>query len=132
VQKQQLKSNLRKRLQHGAAEADLAALDRLLADDYVSIYSDASVFTKNEFLSWFDKTAPLEKRAKPDVLTTHSESIHVYGDTAVVVGTLHEKGTFMGKPYEARGRFTDVWHRENGRWRLVLTHESHFPKEPKG
>jgi ketosteroid isomerase-like protein len=111
---------------------DRAALDRLLADDYVLIYSDASLFTKKEFLSWFDKSAPLEKRAKPEVLTTHSESIRVYGDAAaVVVGTLHKKGTFMGKPYEARGRFTDVWRRENGQWRLILTHESHFPEEPK-
>jgi ketosteroid isomerase-like protein len=115
----------------GQLKEDHAKLDRLLADDYVSIYSDASVFTKKEFLSWFEKSAPPEKRAKPEVLTTRNESVHVYGDTAVVVGTLHEKGIFMGKPYEARGRFTDVWRLENGEWWLVLTHESHFPKGPK-
>jgi ketosteroid isomerase-like protein len=110
---------------------DFAGLAKLFADDYMSVYSDATVFSKKDFLSWFDKSAPPEKRVRLEVLTTHNESVRVYGEMAVVVGTLHEKGIFMGKPYEARGRFTDVWHREDGQWRLILTHESHFPEEPK-
>jgi ketosteroid isomerase-like protein len=103
----------------------------LLADDYVLVYSDASIFSKKDFLSWFDKDAPTEKRAAPEILTTQNESVRVFGDTAIVVGTLHEKGKFMGKPYEAHGRFTDIWTLKDGRWVLVLTQESHFPEEQK-
>jgi ketosteroid isomerase-like protein len=108
-------------------QGDAAGLGALLADDYVSIYADGTVYTKKDWLSWFDKSAPREKRAAPEDLATENESVRIFGDTAIVVLRLHEKGSFFGQPYEARGRATDVWIRRGDHWVLVLTHESHFP-----
>jgi len=108
-------------------QGDAAGLAALLADDYISIYANGTVYTKKDWLSWFDKAAPMEKRAAPEILATENESIRVFGDAAVVVLRLHEKGTFFGQPYEARGRATDVWVRRGDHWVLVLTQESHFP-----
>jgi ketosteroid isomerase-like protein len=48
----------------------------------------------------------------------------MHGNTAVVTGAYHEKGTEKGKPYEYRDRFTDVWMNTNGRWQVIASHYS--------
>jgi hypothetical protein len=35
-----------------------------------------------------------------------------------------DKGTYKGKPFNHRGRFTDTWVRLNGKWLCVATHSS--------
>ena len=48
----------------------------------------------------------------------------MHGNTAVVTGAYHEKGTEKGKPYEYRDRFTDVWMNIKGRWQVIASHYS--------
>ncbi|MBX3560324.1 MAG: nuclear transport factor 2 family protein [Sphingomonas sp.] len=54
------------------------------------------------------------------VKTTHH--IHQMGDVATVTGRGRNTGTFRGEPMEADEWITDVYHRQDGRWRCVLTH----------
>jgi ketosteroid isomerase-like protein len=69
-------------------------------------------------------------------LTPQEVQIHVYGDTAWsefewnFVAKLRKDGT----PYHSRGRETQVYHRERGKWRIVHVHDSRVPDAavPKG
>jgi hypothetical protein len=38
-----------------------------------------------------------------------------------VTGVYREKGTYKGKPYQRRGRFTDTWVKQKGTWQCVAS-----------
>ena len=61
-------------------------------------------------------------------------SIHVYGDTAWADFTYTFHATFRadGKKLISTGRETQVQHKENGVWRIVLVHYSGPPLAAKG
>ena len=48
----------------------------------------------------------------------------IYGDTAVVTGLDTIAGMNKGQPYTAKGLYTDVWIKRDGRWQCVRTHAS--------
>jgi ketosteroid isomerase-like protein len=102
---------------------DVDAADALLSKDFVlTAASDGSLRNKSEFLPMIgDKSNPLE------VLEYGGMQIRVYGDTAVVLSTIHEKADYGGKPVEFRGRRTAVWVQQNKRWVCVTIHASSFP-----
>lgn len=96
---------------------DTKALDLLLADRFVSIDIDGSLQTKGELLA--SLKAP--GYAAPTQAVTEQSNADVYGDSAVVVGIYHTKGTEKGKPFMHRERFVDTWARINGTWRCVAS-----------
>ena len=53
--------------------------------------------------------------------TSDDMKLRRFGDTVVVTGATHEKGTFKGKAYEHYGRFTDTWIKSNGEWICVAS-----------
>jgi ketosteroid isomerase-like protein len=110
-------------LRQAELKYDVQAADALLSKDFVlTAASDGTLRSKSEFLPMIgDKSDPLE------VLEYVAMQIHVYGDTAVVLSTLHEKAYYGGKPVEFRGRRTAVWVRQNQRWVCVTIHASSFP-----
>jgi ketosteroid isomerase-like protein len=110
-------------LRQAELKYDVQAADALLSKDFVlTAASDGTLRSKSEFLPMIgDKSDPLE------VLEYGAMQIHVYGDTAVVLSTLHEKAYYGGKPVEFRGRRTAVWVRQNQRWVCVTIHASSFP-----
>ena len=54
--------------------------------------------------------------------------LHRHGDTVVVIGATHEKGTAKGKPYEHYGRFTDTWIKHEAKWLCVASQLALIPK----
>ena len=98
---------------------DAAALDHLLAEDFSFVDIDGSVQNKLEFLDSI-------KHPVEHIETIGNDSINarVYGDTVIVNGTYHEKGTLNGKPYFRRGRFTDTWVRQGSSWMCVASHST--------
>ena len=98
---------------------DAAALSRLMSDDLVLTETDGSVINKKEEVAFTaDPTSHFE------VLESHDLKIQVHGDAAVVSGAYHEKGSYQGKPFEHRGRYTDTWIRHTGTWQCIAGHFS--------
>ena len=98
---------------------DAPALSRLMSDDLVLTETDGSVINKNEEVAFTaDPTSHFE------VLESHDLKIQVHDHAAVVSGAYHEKGSYKGKPFEHRGRYTDTWIRHNGTWQCVAGHFS--------
>jgi hypothetical protein len=101
---------------------DVRAADILLSQDFVLTASDGSLRDKSEFLPMIgDKRDPLE------ILEYGDMKVRVYGETAVVLSTVHEKAYYGGKAAEFRGRRTAVWVKQNQGWVCVTIHASAFP-----
>jgi ketosteroid isomerase-like protein len=99
--------------------SDIAAMDALLADDFIITVEDGSTFSKPGYIAHNGDSAV-------HVTTSDMSDLQVrmHGNTAVVTGAYHEKGTEKGKPYEYRDRFTDVWMNINGKWQVIVSHYS--------
>jgi ketosteroid isomerase-like protein len=98
---------------------DSAALDALVAERFVNTEYDGEVSDKTRFLS--DIKDPL---FKPSSVTIQDVKVTLYGDTAIVVGNYHAKGTYQGRPYDHLGRFTDTWVLDGDKWQCVASHTS--------
>jgi ketosteroid isomerase-like protein len=94
-------------------------LSSLTADDYVITMEDGSVYGKVGFIS---HTAQPSEQV--EVAEFADIKIRVRGDAAVVTGTYHESGESGGKPYDYHDRFTDVWIKIDGKWKIVASHYS--------
>jgi ketosteroid isomerase-like protein len=95
---------------------DVRALNTLLANTFLSVETDGSVSSKNEFLASIKSPDYEASQA-----VNEQSSVQVYGDAAVVVGVFRIKGTEKGKPYLHRERFVDTWIKLNGAWQCVAT-----------
>jgi hypothetical protein len=102
---------------------DSRALDGMIGSGFVNTEWDGELSDKQKFLA--DIKDP---QFKPTSLTIQDVKVSMYGDSAVVVGIYHTKGTYQSKPYEHFGRFTDMWVFTQGRWQCAASHTSLLKK----
>ena len=105
--------------------ADAAALDRIYADDFIGIGPSGTVRTKPQVLADFT-SHDLNFQS----ITTDEVRIRVYGNTVVETGRSTMVGQDKGKVVPRDNRFTRVWVRRQGRWRLVANHYSTLIGQP--
>ena len=99
--------------------ADAAALDRIYADDFIGVGPSGTVRTKPQVISDFTSG-----HLKFQSITTDDVQVRVYGNTAVETGRSTMNGQDRGKTVPRDNRFTRVWVKQQGRWRLVANHYS--------
>jgi len=102
---------------------DADAMEKMLDDDFVLTDFDGSVLNKAQFL-----VTIRDKSNQLTLETTQDMKLHRHGDTVVVLGATHEKGTVKGKSYEHHGRFTDTWIKRDSQWLCVASQLSLIPK----
>ncbi len=90
----------------------------LLADKYVATDEDGTVLVGKEANLADAKSTTFSSADLTDLKVT------AYGDTAIATGTFTAKGTYKGKPFNHRGRFTDTWVKLNGKWLCIASHVS--------
>jgi ketosteroid isomerase-like protein len=104
---------------NAVVKADLAFLDRILAEDWV--------FTDPEGVVWTKAQSQAALKSGEEVITSmvpDDMKARVYGDAAVVTGRNTTKETFKGKDVSGLYRWTDTWIKKAGRWQCVATHVS--------
>jgi ketosteroid isomerase-like protein len=107
---------------------DVATINRIWGDEYVSTGPKGQTTTKAQMLSYY-KTAPLSQ-TKVGPMAINDVQIRVYGDVAVMTG--RATGTLQnGKPAGASLRFTRVHVKRGGQWVVVTNHLSRIEPEPK-
>ena len=107
---------------------DVATINRIWADEYVSTGPKGQTTTKAQMLSYY-KTAPLS-HTKVGPIALNDVQVHVYGDVAVMTG--RATGTLQnGTPAGASLRFTRVHVKRGGQWVVVTSHLSRIEPEPK-
>jgi ketosteroid isomerase-like protein len=95
---------------------DADAMGTMLHPDFVFTDYDGTVMSKAAFLASIrDPSNKLSLEVSDDM------KLHRFGDTVVVTGATHEKGTLKGKAYEHYGRFTDTWIKQHGEWICVAS-----------
>ena len=98
---------------------NIEMLGLLLSDDFVITIEDGSTYSKAGYIS---HTA--DNSVHVDVAEMSDLKVRLHGDTAIVTGAYHEKGTADGKAYEYHDRLTDVWMKVGGKWQVIASHYS--------
>ena len=94
-------------------------MNSLLADEFIITVEDGRTFSKAGYIAQTGGGTTLVEVSEMSDL-----KVRIHGNTAVVTGAYHEKGTIKGKLYEYRDRFTDVWMIIDGRWQVIASHYS--------
>ena len=96
---------------------DIAAIERIYADDYISTNASGLMRTKAEVIEDLKSGAlKIESIASDDI------NVRDHGDTAIVTGRTTTKGQDRGRDVSSQNRFTQVYLRRNGRWQIVVFH----------
>ena len=94
---------------------DAAAMDRILADDFVLVTGRGTAFTKTDLLNDARSSRTVYEHQEDT-----EQTVRVWGDTAVVTALLWVKGTEDTKPFEYKLWFSDTYARTAGGWRYVF------------
>lgn len=121
-------------------KGDPAALDQILADDYVEIDTRGLITGKSDLmaLARARAAAPRSKSVGPEV-TIDDTKLRTYGDTAVLVGRTTTRYQFMnyqtvpGASTPApdtviQERFMKVYAKRVGRWQLIASMKTAIAK----
>jgi uncharacterized protein (TIGR02246 family) len=95
---------------------DRAFVDALLTDDWTSTDYQGRVWTKAGVLAMFDGPRPPMTKAEIDV-----DNVRLLGDVAVVTGRSLSAGRVEGRDITIVQRYTDVYVKRDGRWRVVAS-----------
>ncbi len=96
-------------------EGDRAALEALVAPDYVLLNSDGQVESRQALIdSWsadgFD----------PEPVEVRDPLAQVWAGGAVLGGRVTLRGRGSAGPFSVELRYLDVWRLRDGRWQVVL------------
>lgn len=105
---------LERHWQQAEIDANTAVMASMLSDNYLAIYADGMLATKAETLASFKDGSTHFKS-----IETSDRKIRVFGSTAVVVSKAEVIGTNDGDTLRGHYRYTRVYHRKNGVWKIV-------------
>lgn len=119
-------NELMKRLKSGRRYAeleksgDIAALKRVLADDYTYTSRDGEIFSKAEDLEGY-KTNQIRIESAEFL----EQKVRIIDNgTAVETGKIRYVGTNAGKPFDITKRYTTTWVFWDDRWQIIADHTS--------
>jgi ketosteroid isomerase-like protein len=105
-------------------KGDTSAFERYLADTFTLTDPDGM---------FMNKTRVIEDVKSGDLKFESSKlddmKVQVYGDTAVATYVSTDKGSYKGKSFSGRARWTDVFIKRNGRWQNVAGHGTRLTQE---
>jgi ketosteroid isomerase-like protein len=111
---------------HAAVQRnDVAAMGRLLADDFVLVTGKGRIYTKADLLKEAAAKAVVYERQEDS-----NQTVRIWGNTAVITAVLWGKGRDHGRPFEYRMWFSNTYVRTSTGWLYVFGQSSlPLPKE---
>ena len=104
--------------------ADTDALGELMREDFVLTHSDGRVEDKASYL------ADLREGSRVNhVIENFDVELRLHPDVAIVTGRTLQRGVGSTGPFEGQFRFTRVWLKRDGSWRLAASHSSRLPAD---
>ena len=97
--------------------ADIATLERILADGWTVTHGDGTTDTKAKYLADLKSGA----RKFSGGVSEHDVVIRVYGDTAVASGSSDSTVTFNGQAQGGALHFTRVYVKRGGAWKMIVS-----------
>lgn len=105
--------------------ADTATLDMLVVPDFQLVGPLGFILDKQQ---WVHRYRSGDLRTT--TLDWAVESVRVYGDAAIAIGTHTQTGDYRGRPTDGTFRSTHVAVRRDGRWQLASIHLSPAQNPP--
>ena len=108
---------------------DADAIGCFMADEWIIVGTDGGVTGRAAFLSQIR-----DGRLSHHTMTTEDAHVRIYGDVGVLVARGVSAGSFEGHRFRVEERQSNVFVRQQGSWRCVLTHLSlpHDESPPTG
>ena len=123
---EQTVADLQRAWVQAAMTNDLAAMDRIIADDWIGIAYTGQRISKADVLH--DVGAGSATTHKIEIRTM---TVRLYGTTAVVNAETTETSTWQGKDTSGHYVLVDVYALRNGRWQAVSSQPpSWTPRAP--
>jgi len=101
---------------------DIAALERLMADEYKHVRADGAVVGKAEDLASYQTGDRYWEFAESD-----EYDIQVHGRTAVLIGRWRARGVNAGERFDYSARFMSVYVKRDGGWQMVAAQSTPLP-----
>ncbi len=98
---------------------DVESIGRYMAEDWVIVGTDGGSSDKATFLALIRSGA-----LRHEVMQSEDVTIRVYGDAAVVRARGVSGGVYQGRGFRERECQSNMFIRQGGHWRCVLTHLS--------
>ncbi len=95
---------------------DADAIGRQMSEDWTVVTPEGNVLDRVTFLGLI-KSGVLTH----DTMEFADTTVRLYGDTAIVTARATSKGKFQGHPFSELERSTDVFIKQGGQWKCVLT-----------
>jgi ketosteroid isomerase-like protein len=107
---------LEKEFAEALVNGDADSLNRLVSDDWIIIGPEGRVITRSAFLDVVKSGSLTHSMMELD-----ETRVRVYGDMATVTARAITTGTYQGRTFATSERSTDVFVRQQGQWKCVLT-----------
>jgi ketosteroid isomerase-like protein len=101
---------------------DADRVGSMMTDDLTFTHANAVVETKAQFVDAL-KSGRLRYRS----ITDQDKHVRVHGDTGIVAGTCRIVVNASGTEIDIRVRFTELWVKKDGSWRMTLWHATQVP-----
>ena len=98
---------------------DADAIGRYMAEDWTITGSDGNISDKASFLELVRSG-----RLTHHVMTSEDVKVRVYGDAAVVTARGVSGGKYQGRTFREVEQSSNLFVKQHGEWRCVLTHLS--------
>ena len=108
------------------APADRKIWEDVLASDAVFVDENGVILDRAKFL---EQLTPLPAGVSGTLKMSNYQA-HVDGDMATIIHLDDEHETFHGQALFAQYLTTETWRRDNGQWKLYLTHIYAVLKDP--
>ena len=102
---------------------DMAALDRILAPDYVFIDDLGNLITKAQMIASFQTG-----ERKMGAYRIDDQKVRVYGDAVVMTYRYTSEEQYQGKDDSGERQLTRVFAKRNGQWQMVSGHETRIAR----
>ena len=102
---------------------DTPFIDSILAEDFTYISASGQIQSKSQLLEFIKSTDLTIESTSSKIIR-----ISIYGDTAVAIAEGAIKGRYKSNAFDDRYRYTDVWVKQNGKWKATLTQITGLPK----
>jgi ketosteroid isomerase-like protein len=98
----------------GVIKGDVSAYDKYVADSAVFTDPGGMLVNKAQSIAMFKAGDLKFESSKIDGM-----KVQMFGNTAVVTFTTTDKGTYKGRDISGQYRWTDVFVKMGGKWKLV-------------
>ena len=98
---------------------DVEHAAQFYADDFILTTSSSAVKYKQTMLDEIGS-----KNLQLEINETSNAEVRLVGSTAVLTGTLHQKGIYKGKQFDVWLLVTDTWVHTSSGWKILSGHAS--------